>query len=223
MAKAHVNGLTLDYRVIGPEDAPPMLLLHGRAGSQGDWDSVLGHFAENYRVHTLDLRGHGASDFPGDYALTTMSDDVAAFIEDKGIAGVVVIGHSLGGVVAYLLAMRYPGLVGRLILEDAPAPLPIVRPPLIEDDTAGFDWLMMHATERQIANPDPTWWEGLITVNVPTLVISGGPTSHLALDRTVTMAGQIPGADLITIDVGHLIHTSAPDEFVKAVDEWLAT
>ncbi|MEV4897393.1 alpha/beta fold hydrolase [Nonomuraea sp. NPDC055795] len=216
MRETTANGLKIVYRDEGPADAPLMVLLHGRTANHNDWNGIIQHFARRYHVLAPDLRGHGGSAYPGGYALPDMADDVAALLDGRGA---VIVGHSLGAMVAFHLAMRRPELVERLVLEDPGAPLPMTgRAALVRDDSTGFDWEMVFQTERQFVDPDPAWAEGLTRLAVPALVLSGGPSSQI---RAEPVAELIPGAELVTIDVGHLIHRDARAAFLEAVEEFL--
>ncbi|MFG6198850.1 alpha/beta fold hydrolase [Nonomuraea sp. JJY05] len=217
--EAHVNGIKLVYREEGDPTAPPLLLIHGRTANHNDWNGITQHFAARYHVIALDLRGHGASDYQAPYELPGMAEDVVALLGHLGIGRATLIGHSLGGVMAYHAAMNHPDRIERLVLEDAPPPLPFEnRPPLVEDDSTGFDWRMMHDTERQLVDPDPAWLEDLGKITAPTLVLSGGERSPV---NAAEVAARIPGARLVTIDVGHLIHATARSRFLQAVDAFL--
>jgi pimeloyl-ACP methyl ester carboxylesterase len=134
-----------------------------------------------------------------------------------------VIGHSMGGVAAYLLAEEEPELVGRLVVEDAPplVPLDPPRPPARrEEGELGFDWPVVPSIDAELNAPDPTWRERLSAVQAPTLVIGGGPSSHIAQDQLADLAERIPDARLVTIDAGHLVHTAGPEEFLAALKEF---
>ncbi|MFG1706809.1 alpha/beta fold hydrolase [Nonomuraea sp. M3C6] len=217
--EAHVNGIKLVYREEGDPISPPLLLIHGRTANHNDWNGVTQHFAARYHVFALDLRGHGASDYPGEYLLPEMAADVVALLDHLGLERASLVGHSLGGAVAYHLAMNHPDRVERLVLEDPLPPYPIEgRGPVMEDGSPGFDWRMMHDTERQIVRPDPAWQEGLAKVTAPTLVLAGGELSQF---EAGDVAAMIPGAELVTIEVGHLIHMNARDRFLRAVDAFL--
>ncbi|GGO74932.1 hypothetical protein GCM10012289_48770 [Nonomuraea cavernae] len=219
MREAVVNGVTIVFREEGAPDAPALVLLHGRTADHNDWNGITQHFAARHHVIAPDLRGHGGSGRPGDYALPGMAEDVVGLLDHLGVERATLVGHSLGGVVAYLLAMRHPGRVDRLVVEDPPPPLPVEgRAPIVEDGSTGFDWRMVHQTERQFLAPDPAWWQGLGRVTAPTLVLSGGPSSHV---RSEPLAERIPGARLVTIDAGHLIHVSARKAFLAEVDAFL--
>jgi 3-oxoadipate enol-lactonase len=219
--EAHVNGIKFVYREEGDPVAPPLLLLHGRTADHNDWNGITQHFAARHRVLVPDLRGHGASDHPGEYPLPEMAEDVAGLLDHVGAARATVIGHSLGGMVAYLLAMNHPGRVERLVLEDVPPPLPFKnRPPIVEDDSTGFDWRMVHDTERQFLDPDPTWVKGLERITAPTLVLSGGAASPFDAAET---AARITGAQLVTIEAGHLVHVTERKAFLRVVDDFLGS
>lgn len=217
--EAHVNGIKLVYREEGDPAAPPLVLVHGRTANHNDWNGITQHFAARHHVIAPDLRGHGASDFPGEYAVATMAEDVAALLDHLRLGPVRLIGHSLGGMVAYHVAMRHPGHVERLVLEDVTPPYPVEgRAPLMEDGSTGFDWRMMHQTEPYIVDPDPALREELGTIAVPTLVLSGGESSPFDAPG---LARLIPGAELVTIEAGHLVHATARAAFLTAVDAFL--
>ncbi|MGW7524392.1 alpha/beta fold hydrolase [Streptomyces sp. NPDC054783] len=58
-------------------------------------------------------------------------------------------------------------------------------------------------------------------ITMPTLVIGGGPTSLIPQDQVARLAGLIPGASLVSVDAGHLVHECRPEEFLAVVREFL--
>ncbi|MEU8828374.1 alpha/beta hydrolase [Streptomyces sp. NPDC048636] len=219
-----VDGIELAYRVWGLAGDPPVLLLHGLGEGGVDWLTVAPRLATGRRVYALDMRGHGTSDWPGDYALETVRDEVAGFLAVLGLDAVTVIGHSYGGVVGCLLAQRHPRLVERLVLEDAPPLLPQDPPLPVPPRPEGrlvFDWAMKTQFTEARNAPDPGWTEGLSGITAPTLVIGGGPASHIPQRLLADMAERIPDCRLVTIDAGHLVHQRCPDEFLAAVEAFL--
>lgn len=114
-------------------DGPPLVILHGLFGSRRNWASHARHLGERFRVLTLDLRNHGESPWAEAMSYRLMAADVAAFLERHGLAGATVLGHSMGGKAAMLLALEQGPLVGRLLVVDiAPVAYGHSHLPLIE-------------------------------------------------------------------------------------------
>lgn len=115
---AEVRGLTLHYRVVGRPGGAPLVMLHGLLGHAREWDPAVAELAVGHEVWVLDQRGHGLSDWAGDYSRSTMADDLIAWLEATGLERPVVIGHSMGATVALLAAARRPELFERLVIAD---------------------------------------------------------------------------------------------------------
>ncbi|NED92691.1 alpha/beta hydrolase [Streptomyces sp. SID11233] len=214
------GGTRLAYRVWGDPAAPPVVLVHGRCDDSRTWTRIAEQLADRNRVYAIDFRGHGLSDWPGRYSFELFRDDLHAFLEARNLSGATVVGHSMGGAAAYLLAGRQPGLIGRLVLEEAPPPFPLDPPrgPAERPDgELGFDWPVVPSINAQLNEPDPASRERLGEITVPTLVIAGGPRSQIDQEDLAWMARRIPGGRLVTIDAGHLVHTERPEEFLAAL------
>jgi pimeloyl-ACP methyl ester carboxylesterase len=154
-----------------------------------------------------------------------MRDDVLAFLGALGIARADLVGHSLGGAVACLLAQHNPRLVRRLVLEDVPAPFPLDPPRPPAEPPGGdlpYDWAMILATDEQRNAPDPLWWDHMGRITMPTLLIGGGPNSLIPQEQIDALAELLPDARRVTIDAGHLVHEARPEEFLAAVAEFLS-
>jgi 3-oxoadipate enol-lactonase len=219
-----IGEIRMSYEVTGDPAAPPMVLLHALGERGSDWAPVTPALAGRYRVYVPDLRGHGATDWPGTYSFKLMRDDVIGLLDHLGLRQVILAGHSMGAVVAYLVTIARPDLVTRLIIEDAPPPFPRNRQVPAEpaaDDPAEFDWPVVPAIVTQVNQGDPETWELLKTITAPTLIIGGGQESHIPQDRLAEAAARIPACDLITIPAGHNVHATRPAEFKAAVLTWL--
>ena len=212
----------LAYDVSGKPGAPPMVLLHALGERGANWAPVADQFAERFCVFAIDFRGHGNSDWPGTYSFQLMRDDVLDLLDQLGLGKVTLVGHSMGGAVAYLVAMQQPDRVERLIVEDVPPPFPRER--AIPERPAGsleFDWAVVPAIIGQVNQGDQEAWDGLRVITAPTLLIGGGPQSHIPQDKLAAVAARIPACTLVTIPVGHNVHEACPEEFASVVFTWL--
>ncbi len=118
MPKLHVHDIDLYYETTGR--GHPILFIHGLGSSTCDWEQQVRVFAQSYRVVTFDLRGHGQSDKPpGPYSMALFAADTAALITGLGITPTHVVGISLGGMVAFQLAVSTPDLIDRLVIVNA--------------------------------------------------------------------------------------------------------
>jgi pimeloyl-ACP methyl ester carboxylesterase len=113
------DGVRLVGRDYG-EPGPVVVLLHGLAGHCGEWDAAAGWLREGHRVVTLDQRGHGLSErHPADTSRSAYVNDVVAVVEVLGSSPVILVGQSLGGHTAMLVAAARPDLIRALILVEA--------------------------------------------------------------------------------------------------------
>ncbi|GAA3299843.1 alpha/beta hydrolase [Dactylosporangium vinaceum] len=213
---------------------PAIVLLHGGGSGRGTWDTFTRDLT-GWRVIAPDLRGHGESARCAEYPLDGFARDVEELLDELDDPAPVLVGHSLGAFTATLVAQRRPDRVGRLVLEDPPAP------PRAGDRSGGFSRARLALTSlagglsrrrfdrnalmsaiHQLREPNPAWWDGLPKLQAPSLVLSGGPKSHIPPARLELVAAAIPGAELVTIPVGHRIHSTAPAEFSAAVLRFLS-
>lgn len=96
----------------------PLIILHGLFGSSKNWYSLAKVFSRHFKVFTLDLRNHGQSFHHDEMNYLVMAKDVHRLLVHLGIDSCSVIGHSMGGKTAILLALEHPQLVSRLIVAD---------------------------------------------------------------------------------------------------------
>ncbi|HYM66907.1 MAG TPA: alpha/beta fold hydrolase, partial [Patescibacteria group bacterium] len=111
----------LQVREEGSPTAPTIVLLHGFASSLHWWDGVAPELARSYRVVRFDLLGHGGSAKPsGGYTMEHQAQLVDEALARLGIRRALIVGHSMGGVVATALSLRDRPLVAGLVLIDSP-------------------------------------------------------------------------------------------------------
>ena len=128
-----VNGLRLHYLEWGARDKMPLILLHGIGRDAHSFDHIAPHFAADYRVLAVDLRGHGDSGWhpEGAYLVDDFVRDLEALVDQLQLRDLIVLGNSTGGRVAQVYAGRHRGRVRALVVED-------VGPERPKDVAAGF-------------------------------------------------------------------------------------
>ena len=128
------NGLCLRYTIQG--QGRPALLLHGHASASSMWERVVSDYLQNtYRCFMVDLPGHGGSAKPGVdwYSLQNFTETLFHFCLELNLADLLLVGHSLGGLLGLNLSLDHPCLVDRLIL---------VAPAVNGRFLAYLDWLI---------------------------------------------------------------------------------
>jgi len=112
------RGTTYLRESAGPPGAPTVVLIHGLTMTANlNWFGSFAELGRHYRVVAVDLRGHGRGMPAGwGFRLEDCADDVAALVRALGVDHVVVVGYSMGGLVAQLLWRRHPTLVAGMVL-----------------------------------------------------------------------------------------------------------
>ncbi|HEY1652011.1 MAG TPA: alpha/beta fold hydrolase [Acidimicrobiales bacterium] len=213
MPSTRVNGIELYYEIHG--DGPLVLLILGLGVDVNYFADIIRDLATSYRVIAYDPRGAGRSDKPDEpYTMDGMADDAFGLLECLGIGSASVVGCSMGGRTALLLALNHPGLVERLVLVSTSALVPHTRPLTRE-------WLAMDVLSRLPlpksvdAQPRFAWKrqrQALVgfdctgrlgEINVPTLVVHGTGDHMVPFRLGRETAERIPGAQLVALPDGH--------------------
>lgn len=117
----HINGLRLHYTRTGGQK-PPLVLAHGFSDDGACWNPVAELFAQDYDIIMPDVRGHGLSEGPEHgYSIRQQVDDLYGIITALGLHKPLILGHSMGALVAMTLAGLYPDMPKAILLEDPPA------------------------------------------------------------------------------------------------------
>lgn len=118
-------GLAMHLRADGPQDAPPLLMLHSLGTDGRVWQPQAEALSRHFRVLRPDLRGHGLTDVTtGPYTIEGMARDVLAALDALGIARLAVAGLSIGGMIAQSLAHQAPDRIAALVLCDTALAIP---------------------------------------------------------------------------------------------------
>jgi len=96
----------------------PLLLLHGLFDSLATWECLLPLLSKQFKIYAVDLPGFGLTPLPEHWpeSLSGMADNVIAFLDEKGIAQVSLLGNSMGGSLSLALAQNYPKRIQKLVL-----------------------------------------------------------------------------------------------------------
>ncbi|TKZ21495.1 alpha/beta fold hydrolase [Shimia litoralis] len=108
-----LNSITYGTRT----DQPDLLIVHGLYGSGRNWGAIAKRLATGRRIVSVDQRNHGLSPWYSTNGYDDMANDLAEVIQAQG-APMDVMGHSMGGKAAMVLALKHPELVNRLIVAD---------------------------------------------------------------------------------------------------------
>ena len=111
-------------------EGPLLIMIHGFPDYWYTWREQMPALAEHFQVVAIDQRGYNKSDQPegvANYALPVLAEDIKRVVEHFGKDQAVLVGHDWGGYVAWTCAMRYPDLVERLVILNAPHPAGLQR------------------------------------------------------------------------------------------------
>lgn len=203
----------------------PIVLLHGFGGSVSGWTQVLESMQQR-AVYALDLPGFGASDRPAiAYSSESISAYVRAFIEQKGLENVVLVGHSMGGVVAAHVAVAMPDTISALVLispsgvaSSLKFSVPrrfILRPGLLNRLCYGlvanrlFQQWFPHSTARQALGVTASYNQEFLSVieaiQQPTLLLWSAGDKRVPIQYAQSYLAAIKHSRLreLPLDAGH--------------------
>lgn len=122
MAFVRTGGQLIHHRLDGPANAPVLAFVNSLGTDHRIWDAVAAPLAGRYRLLRYDMRGHGLSDAPpGDYSLDAHVADLAGLLDAAAIGQAVLIGVSVGGLIAQGFALAHPERLAGLVLLDTAA------------------------------------------------------------------------------------------------------
>ena len=123
-----IDNVSLSVEVLGQGD-PALVFLHYWGGTHRTWNAVISELLSDYQVVTYDMRGWGQSGAARDgYSIGALANEAMALVKQLGLSTYVLVGHSMGGKVAQLVASRRPeGLMGLVLVAPA-TPTPAHMP-----------------------------------------------------------------------------------------------
>ncbi len=154
-------GVRLHYASCGNPSKPLMLMLHGFPEFWGAWHEIMPAFCGRFHVVAPDLRGYNLSDKPQDvraYRPSVLVADIVGLVQELGHERCILVAHDWGGAIAWSVAIAHPELIERLVILNAPHPVPFARA-LASDAaqqkaSAYMNWLRAPGSEALLAEND---------------------------------------------------------------------
>jgi len=157
--KTTANGISVNYTLDGPANAPVVTMSHSLATDLSMWDPTLPALTGRFRVLRYDTRGHGGTDAPkGAYTLDQLADDALALLKALGISRTHWVGLSMGGMIGQTLGLKAPQVFASFALCDTSSRIPAEAKPLWQDrirtaETQGMEPLVQGTLERWFTEP----------------------------------------------------------------------
>ncbi|MDD6262231.1 MAG: alpha/beta hydrolase [Clostridiales bacterium] len=186
------NGMKLWYETRG--SGRPLLLLHGNGEDHTVFSTLSKALEGEFRIWSVDSRGHGRSTKTGEISYALMARDIAEFLPLAGCEKPLCVGFSDGGIVGLMLAGRYPGLLGGLIACGANAS-PRGLSNRFRAVTAAKNFFARDPLLRLMLNEPNISNAELESIAVPTL-ITAGSRDLIKREETLRIARAIPGAEV---------------------------
>lgn len=129
---ALADGIELDVLDTGPKEAETLIFLHGFPENHRTWRHQIAHFGDRFRCIAPDQRGYAGSSKPQEveaYSIDRLMGDIAGMADALGVGKFTLVGHDLGGVVAWAMALKgvLADRMERLVIANAPHPLILSR------------------------------------------------------------------------------------------------
>ena len=224
--------MDIEHYFLEKGDGEPLILLHGNGENCEYFKGQIDVFSKRYHVYAIDTRGHGKT-LRGDkpFTIRQFAEDLKGFMDCHQIEKAHLLGFSDGGNIAMIFAMKYPDRVDRLILNGANLNPKGVKKSVQLPIEIGFKMANKFSKKSESAranaemlglmvndpNVEP---EELSNIHAKTLVIAG--TNDMIMDKhTCLIAKSIPNSQLVIIKGNHFIANKKPEEFNKAVLDFL--
>ena len=217
-------------------EGEPLVLLHGNGGNCGYFKHQLEHFSKEYHVIAIDTRGHGRSPRgTKPFTLKQFAKDLKAFLDEKKLKRVNLLGFSDGGNIALIIALKYPSYVKRLILNGANLYPSGLKLRYQAEEYVDFIRLLIRGKDEKsrgeatrlelmkIMIEEPhIRVEALHKLRMPVLVIAG-TDDMIRTGHTRRIYRSILNGQLALIEGDHFIAAKNPDGFNEAVENFLKT
>jgi 3-oxoadipate enol-lactonase len=245
MPFSKVDGVRLYYEDYGPRDQTPLVFIHGFSLSNimdidnnphKIWIPQIEHFKDRRRIIVFDLRGFGQSDKPREkYSMKTFSEDLFSLMKNLEIQKAIIIGYSMGGMVALRFVLDHQEMVDKLILISTTASM---RLPYWKRKIFAPLWtrIQMRRLPANLITPKyifPSCWSAISSfdavsklprIQVQTLIIHAEGETFFPLSQAKCMKTHLPNAKLAILEgvETHLHIILKPEKTLEAVEEFIS-
>ena len=220
-----------------------VFFLHGLGGNIYNWAYQTKYFSETNNVVSLELPGHGRSSGKGGSSIEFYTELIRKFLDIMKLDNLVIVGHSMGGVISLDFAFKFPERVKALVLVATSAKFDIPTQKLMElknnmesifgslekakekmkdidDRLVTNDLMVMLGDVMAVKKYDGT--SHLSELKMPTLVIGGADDILAPVSYSEQLHASIKNSELRVIEnAGHMVMVEAPQEFNAALEEFL--
>lgn len=233
-----IGPVSITYEVAG--SGPPLVLIHGLAGSSWWWLRNVKCLAQHFRVYVIDLVGFGASQNGHPFVLEEAAAVLVQWLDHLDIARAAFVGHSMGGFVVADLAADWPDRVSQLVLVDAAAlpfdrqatrlPIDMLRAvryipfsffPILLADTCRAGPVTLLKAAYELLTTDIR--AKLVHIHTPTLVVWGEYDMLVPLQVGKQLCRYLPGAEKLVVikQAGHNPMWDRPAAFNQTIIDFL--
>lgn len=232
------GGVRLHYKDEGKADGPLLLLVHGFGDSHFSWEGWVARLGGRYRIITVDLPGHGLTRAPDGYVASAdgFADLIDALAAKENLPKFAIAGNSMGGGVAWQVAVRHPDRVDALILADAAGwPATTLKKPPLAFKLLQYSWgraflrsidntpLIRSGLRGEVGNPavitDPfiaRWAELQRAPGHRAILMSIQPGKHSQATKDVLAAIKVPTL-VLWGEIDPLIEVAGAHKFAEAI------
>ncbi|TFH04651.1 MAG: alpha/beta hydrolase [Candidatus Thorarchaeota archaeon] len=241
--------MTINVETRGDSDAPAIIFIHGSGGSSATWFMQLRGLSDDFHIVAIDLNGHGKSP---DRSESNTTDSYLADIKEivKNYDRPVIGGHSMGGMLAQLFALKHPEMIGGIILVGTGARLRVAQfifdtlDNNFDEYVEGAGNFMFHesaseelidSSKREIRKCNPVIirrdfaacngfdiMEKVADISLPTLILVGDQDLMTPVKYSEYLHDKIQNSKMHVIDnAGHSVMLEQFEEFNSHIKNWM--
>jgi 3-oxoadipate enol-lactonase len=226
--KIKVNGIHINYRIDGPEEAPWVTMSNSLATTHRMWDAQMDAFTKQYRVLRYDKRGHGETEVaPGPYSFELLADDVLSLLDALQITRTHFVGLSMGGMT---MAVRKPSVLRTLVLCDTTSKDPLGDPALWQQRIdavrgAGSMEALVESTLARFLTADTVKTRPEVADAVRTMVRNTPIDGYIACCQAIAklnLTDRLPGINIPTMVIVGADDPATTVEMAKTIHQRIA-